>query len=194
MSRFAPINISKPQPKQIGDTYKYGFAKPTRDYVFKSRPGLSARVVEQISDYKSEPTWMREFRLKALVIFESKPTPTWGGNLGEIDFDSIYYYLRPTEKQERRWEDVPADIKDTFDRLGIPEAERKALAGVKAQYDSEVVYGSLKKVFEKQGVVFLGGFWKFVYGGFSPADAEGFSEQLREDSGWVEDLGFGSVH
>lgn len=156
MSRFAPIKISKPDPKQIGDTYKYGFAKPTRDYVFKSRPGLSARVVEQISGYKSEPTWMREFRLKALAIFESKPTPTWGGNLGEIDFDSIYYYLRPTEKQERRWEDVPADIKDTFDRLGIPEAERKALAGVKAQYDSEIVYGSLKEVFKKQGVVFLG--------------------------------------
>jgi Fe-S cluster assembly protein SufB len=156
MTRFAPIQPVKPDAKQIGGAYKYGFAKSTSDYVFMSKPGLSKRVVEEISRIKSESKWMLDFRLKALKLFKSKPIPTWGGNLGEIDFRKIYYYLRPIDKQERRWEDVPQDIKDTFDRLGIPEAERKVLAGVSAQYDSEVVYGSVKKVLEKQGVVFLG--------------------------------------
>lgn len=155
MARFAPIQITKPEPKTLGDTYVHGFSNPTDSYVHMSKPGLSKRVVEEISSYKSEPAWMRKLRLKAFETFNRKMIPGWGGNLGEIDFDSIHYYLKPTEKQERRWEDVPVEIKNTFDRLGIPEAERKALAGVKAQYDSEVVYGSLKKVFEKQGVVSL---------------------------------------
>ena len=156
MSRFAPIRTAEPDLEKQGRGYKYGFGKPTDDYAFMSKPGLSKRVVEQISSYKKEPAWMRQLRFTALEIFESKPTPAWGGDLGSIDYDKIHYYLRPTDKQEKRWEDVPQDIKDTFDRLGIPQAERKALAGVKAQYDSEVVYGSIKEAFEKQGVVFLG--------------------------------------
>lgn len=121
-----------------------------------SRPGLSQRVVEEISAFKTEPPWMREFRLNALAAFRAKPTPSWGGDLRQINYDQMHYYLRPTDGQSRRWEDVPADIKETFDRLGIPEAERKALAGVKAQYDSEVIYGSIKKSLERQGVIFLG--------------------------------------
>lgn len=164
MARFAPIQTGKPDLKQIGDRYKYGFSKPTDDYVFISRPGLSKQVVEQISDFKSEPKWMREFRLKALTIFQRKRLPTWGGDLSGIDFENIRYYLRPTDRQARRWEDVPEDIKDTFERLGIPEAERKYLAGVKSQYDSEIVYGSIEKSLEKQGVIFLGmdeGFKKY---------------------------------
>ncbi len=102
---------------------------------------------------KGEPQWMREFRLRALEIFESKPMPGWGGSI-DIDFQNVYYYIKPTEGQGKTWEDVPADIKATFDRLGIPEAEKKFLAGVKAQYESEVVYGSLREELSKQGVIF----------------------------------------
>ena len=109
---------------------------------------------------KSEPKWMTDFRLKSLQIFERKPLPTWGGDLTGIDYDDIYYYVRPMENQGRTWEDVPADIKNTFDRLGIPEAERKFLAGVGAQYDSEVVYHSLREDLERQGVIFLGHGWR----------------------------------
>ncbi|OGY19553.1 MAG: Fe-S cluster assembly protein SufB [Candidatus Chisholmbacteria bacterium RIFCSPLOWO2_01_FULL_50_28] len=155
MSRFAPIQIPKIKSPSIRDGYRYGFSMPTDRYEFMSRPGLSKRVVEEISFYKHEPMWMREFRLSALGIFQAKPTPIWGGNLGTINYDAIHYYLRPTTGLKRRWEDVPVEIKRTFDRLGIPEAERKALSGVKAQYDSEVVYGSLRKLLQKQGIVFL---------------------------------------
>ena len=102
---------------------------------------------------KGEPAWMRDFRLKSLEIFESKPMPHWGGSI-DIDFQDIYYYLKPTDRQGRTWDDVPAEIKRTFDKLGIPEAEKKFLAGVKAQYESEVVYGSLKEELSKQGVIF----------------------------------------
>ena len=101
-------------------------------------------MVAEISEMKREPAWMRDFRLKTLEIFQSKPMPQWGGAIN-IDFQSIYYYLKPTDRQGRTWDDVPADIKRTFDRLGIPEAEKKFLAGVKAQYESEVVYGSLRE-------------------------------------------------
>jgi Fe-S cluster assembly protein SufB len=105
---------------------------------------------------KNEPAWMREFRLKSLGIFWQKPHVTWGGDLSQLNFDDMYYYVKPSEKSERSWDDVPADVKKTFDRLGIPEAEKKFLAGVGAQYDSEVVYHSLKEDLEKQGVLFLG--------------------------------------
>ena len=131
---------------------KYDFRSEER-YVFKSRKGLDARIVEEISHMKGEPDWMRAFRLKSLEIFQSKPMPTWGGAIN-INFQDIYYYLKPTEGQGRTWDEVPADIKRTFDRLGIPEAEKKYLSGVKAQYESEVVYGSLKEELSKQGVIF----------------------------------------
>ncbi len=155
MTRFAPIHATKPDPKTLGSVYKYGFSKPTSDYVFMSQPGLSARVVQEISAYKNEPKWMLKLRLEALQIFKSRPMPEWGGALHEIDFKKIHYYLRPTDQEGKKWSDVPQDIKDTFERLGIPEAERKALSGVKAQFDSEVVYGSITKILDKQGVVFL---------------------------------------
>jgi Fe-S cluster assembly protein SufB len=108
-----------------------------------------------ISKHKNEPEWMLEFRLKALESFLEKPTPTWGGDLSGMDYDDIYYYIRPMENQGRSWDDVPDDIKNTFEKLGIPQAERESLAGVGAQYESEVVYHSLKKELEEQGVIFL---------------------------------------
>ncbi len=136
------------------DTYKFGFHDDIKP-VYKSPKGLSAEVVREISRQKDEPEWMLEFRLESLRQFESKPMPTWGADLSRIDFDDIYYYIRPQDRQARSWEDVPDDIKNTFDRLGIPEAERKFLAGVGAQYDSEVVYHSIREDLEREGVVFL---------------------------------------
>ena len=137
----------------IGE-YQYGFHDPTDKYAFMSQKGLSAEVVAQISEMKGEPGWMRDFRLKSYEIFESKPMPEWGGDMSGIDFQNIYYYVKASEKQEKSWEDVPEDIRRTYDRLGIPEAEKKYLSGVKAQYESEVVYGSLQEDLEKQGVLF----------------------------------------
>jgi Fe-S cluster assembly protein SufB len=142
--------VAKPE---FGEINKYDFRTPTTD-VFKARKGIDAEIVNQISDIKNEPEWMREYRLEALKIFESKPMPKWGGAI-DIDFQDIFYYLKPTAGQEKSWDDVPQEIKDTFDRLGIPEAEKKFLAGVKAQFESEVVYGSLKEELANQGVVFL---------------------------------------
>src|ERR671919_716367 len=139
---------------EIGNEYRYGFSDP-ENYVFKSRRGLSPDVVEEISAHKDEPDWMRKFRLKSLEYFRARPLPQWGGNLNEIDFEDIYYYIRPTEKQASSWEDLPPDIKQTWDRLGIPEAERKFLAGVGAQYESEVVYHKLQADLEEKGVLFL---------------------------------------
>src|ERR687898_896785 len=143
--------------KDIGADYeqKFGFHDPEGDYIYKAPKGLSREVVESISEYKDEPDWMREFRLKALDHFEQRPTPTWGGNLGQIDWNNIHYFVRASEKQSRNWDEVPEDIKKTFDRLGIPEAERKFLSGVGAQYESEVVYHQVREDLEKQGVVFL---------------------------------------
>jgi Fe-S cluster assembly scaffold protein SufB/intein/homing endonuclease len=134
---------------------KFGFHDPETGYAYKAPKGLSREVVESISAYKDEPQWMRDFRLKALEHFQSRPTPTWGGNLGQIDFDDIHYFVRASEKASRDWDEVPEDIKRTFDRLGIPEAERKFLAGVGAQYESEVVYHQVREDLEKQGVIFL---------------------------------------
>ena len=133
---------------------KYGF-HDEEQHVFKIRKGLDRDVVAQISEMKGEPKWMRDYRLKALEIFERKPMPNWGADLSRIDFQDIYYYVKPTSEEARSWEDVPADMKRTFDRLGIPEAEQKFLAGVGAQYDSEVVYHRIKESLEKQGVIFL---------------------------------------
>jgi FeS assembly protein SufB len=138
---------------ELTTEYKYGFRDPDRA-VFRTEKGLSRRVIEQISEAKGEPDWMREIRLKAYEIFLSKPMPTWGGDLSGLNFDEIVYYSRPTDRQGRSWEEVPEDIKRTFDRLGIPEAEQKWLAGVSAQYDSEVVYHNMRKDLEAQGVIF----------------------------------------
>jgi len=137
----------------IGE-YKYGFSDP-ETYVFKSRKGLDQDIVEKISAMKSEPAWMLEFRLKALDHFHKRPTPTWGGDLSKLNLDDIYYYVKPTDDESRSWDDVPETIKNTFDKLGIPEAERKFLAGVGAQYESEMVYHKLQEHLENQGVIFL---------------------------------------
>src|SRR5213075_3081313 len=143
--------------KGIRSEYKYGFSNPdeAKDYFFKSGRGLSHELVEAIAEHKNEPDWMRKFRHKSLDYFLARPLPQWGGNLNEIDFENIFYYIRPTEKQASSWEDLPSDIKDTWDKLGIPEAEKKYLAGVGAQYESEVVYHKLQEDLEAQGVLFL---------------------------------------
>ncbi len=140
----------------VGEDYreKYGFFDPEK-YVFKAKRGLSEEVVKEISWMKNEPDWMTTFRLRSLQTFLRKPMPTWGADLSRIDFDNIYYYVKATESQGRSWDEVPDDIKRTFDRLGVPEAERKFLAGVAAQYESEVVYHSLHQELEKKGVIFL---------------------------------------
>jgi Fe-S cluster assembly protein SufB len=135
---------------------KWGFRDPEA-YFHKAEKGLSHEVVEMISRLKGEPEWMRRFRHEALDIFLAKPMPDWGNTeiLHQIDFDDIYYYIKPTEREGQSWDDVPEYIKRTFDRLGIPEAERKFLAGVSAQYESEVVYHSIRRDLEKLGVVFM---------------------------------------
>ncbi len=141
--------------KRLGSEYaeKYGFRDPEQ-YVFKARKGLDREVVEQISWIKNEPEWMREFRLKALEYFLRRPMPTWGADLSELNFDEIVYYIKPTERQGSSWEELPEHIRRTFDRLGIPEAERRFLAGVGAQYESEVVYHSLREELKRLGVIF----------------------------------------
>ena len=137
---------------EVGD-YKYGFSD--RDVsIFRTERGLTEEVVREISRRKEEPEWMLEYRLKAYEIFHSKPMPQWGGDLGELDFDEITYYVKPSERSERSWDEVPEEIKQTFDRLGIPEAEQKYLAGVSAQYESEVVYHNMEKELEDMGVIF----------------------------------------
>ena len=140
----------------VNATYKekYGFAKPEK-YVFKARKGLDESIVKEISFQKNEIEWMRDFRLKAYNIFKSKKQPMWGADLSRVNYDDIYYYLKPTEKQSKSWNDLPPEILDTYEKIGMPEAERKYLGGVGAQYDSEVVYHSLKKDLEKKGVIFL---------------------------------------
>jgi Fe-S cluster assembly protein SufB len=125
-------------------------------YLRESGRGLTRETVEDISRFKDEPEWMREFRLRAYDHFLKRPMPMWGGDLGTIDFDKIVYYRKPSEREEKSWDDVPEQIKATFERLGIPEAERKFLAGVGAQYDSEVVYHSVREELSKIGVVFMG--------------------------------------
>ncbi len=137
----------------IGD-YKYGFSD-TDVSVFNTGKGLRREVVEQISSMKGEPQWMLDFRLKALEHFEQRPMPNWGPDISTLNLDEIYYYVKPTDAEGKSWDDVPNSIKDTFDKLGIPEAEQKFLAGVGAQYESEMVYHSVLEHLEKQGVIFL---------------------------------------
>ena len=134
--------------------YKWGF-HDEENPVIKIERGLNEDVIRQISAHKGEPQWMLDFRLDAYEVFLSKPMPNWGADLSGIDFDNIFYYLKPAESNARSWDDVPDTIKNTFERLGIPEAERKFLAGVGAQYESEVIYHSLKKELEDQGILFL---------------------------------------
>ncbi len=139
--------------ERISD-YKYGFTDPDVS-VYKSRKGLDREVVQMISAMKHEPDWMLNFRLKALEHFQSRPIPAWGADLSNLDLDNIYYYVKPAEAESKSWDDVPETIKNTFDKLGIPEAEQKFLAGVGAQYESEMVYHSIQEHLEKQGVIFL---------------------------------------
>src|ERR1700724_2397368 len=130
----------------VGDNYKekYGFFDPEK-FVFKAKRGLNPEVVKEISWMKNEPEWMTKFRLRALQISDKKEMPTWGADLSTIDFQNIFYFLKSTRRRGKTWEDVPADIKNTFDRLGVPQAERKFLSGVAAQYESEGVYPPLAK-------------------------------------------------
>lgn len=133
---------------------KFGFSMPEKDFS-KLKKGLSEEVVREISAIKNEPEWMLEYRLNALKVFFKKEMPKWGADLSGINFDDIYYYLKPAGTEKRSWDDVPDDVKKTFERLGVPQAEREFLSGVKAQYDSEVAYSSLKKELEDDGIIFL---------------------------------------
>ncbi|MFN8559665.1 MAG: Fe-S cluster assembly protein SufB, partial [Dehalococcoidia bacterium] len=144
------------QAGDIVSDYKFGF-HDTEAAVYKAKPGLNREVVAQISEMKGEPAWMRDFRLRAYDIFVEKPMPRWvdPGQLDGIDFQSIHYYVKAADKNARDWDDVPEYIKRTFDKLGIPEAEKKFLAGVGAQYDSEVVYHNIREDLAKQGVIFM---------------------------------------
>ncbi|MGQ9591625.1 MAG: Fe-S cluster assembly protein SufB [Planctomycetota bacterium] len=158
-TKAAPAADARLEVARIGEDYatRFGF-RDAEDYFLKSPKGLDHEVVEMISRLKGEPEWMRRFRHEALEIFLSKPMPSWGDTelLSAIEFSDIHYYVKPTENQGRTWDEVPDSIKNTFERLGIPEAERKFLAGVSAQYESEVVYHSLKEDLKRQGIVFLG--------------------------------------
>jgi Fe-S cluster assembly protein SufB len=161
MTDITTNKVENPEVAAVVDVgpgeYKYGFRDDDATYVNEPKKGLSRKTVEEISWMKEEPEWMRKFRLKALDHFERRQMPKWGGGgaLDNIDFQNIYYYIKPSEESSKSWDDVPEYIKNTFDRLGIPEAERKFLAGVGAQYESEVVYHSIREDLEKQGVLFL---------------------------------------
>ncbi len=143
---------SQQQLVDIGD-YKAGFSYPDKS-VFKTKKGLDESVVNAISEHKGEPDWMRQFRLRALKHYRKRAMPNWGADLSKLDFEDIYYYAKPIENQERRWEDLPKEIRETYQRLGIPEAERKFLSGVGAQYDSEMVYHNIQEELTKKGVIF----------------------------------------
>lgn len=137
----------------VGD-YKWGFRDPD-ELAFKAQKGLNKEVVEQISHMKEEPEWMLEFRLRGLEHFNNRPMPAWGGDLTKLDLDEIYFYAKPAGQEGKSWDDVPDTIKETFDRLGIPEAEQKFLSGVGAQYESEMVYHSIQEHLANQGVIFV---------------------------------------
>ncbi|MEP7082832.1 MAG: Fe-S cluster assembly protein SufB, partial [Chloroflexota bacterium] len=148
--------LPNPALTQVPDNYKYGWHDSDATSLNVARKGLSADVVAEISRFKGEPEWMTKLRLKAYRHFESRPMPSWGADLAGIDFQDIYYYIAPTDKAVSSWDDVPEYIRRTYDRLGIPEAEKKYLAGVGGQYDSEVVYHNIREDLEKQGVIFMG--------------------------------------
>ena len=154
MARFAAKKTTTDEDILTSE-YEHGYSFSTDSYAHISKPGLTEQTVREISHIKEEPEWMLKMRLQAYEQFLGKKTPTWGADLSEINYDKIRYYLRATDEQKKSWDDVPPEVKETFDRLGIPEAERSVLAGVKAQYDSEMVYGSLHNVWADQGVVFL---------------------------------------
>jgi len=141
--------------KQIGTGYeeRFGFAMPDKSIV-KTEQGLTRETVLAISEAKNEPEWMRRFRLRSLELFQRLPMPSWGGNLSQLRFDDMTYYAKPTEGSSRSWDELPEEIKRTYERLGVPEAERKFLAGVGAQYDSEMVYHNIRQDLEKKGVLF----------------------------------------
>ncbi|HEY2553608.1 MAG TPA: Fe-S cluster assembly protein SufB [Candidatus Cybelea sp.] len=144
------------QVEGIKEDYKYGFRESDANYSFKSGKGLNREIVNQISEMKNEPRWMRDLRLQALDVFWQKPTPTWGGELRDLNYDDIHYYMKAADRQGVSWDDMPSEIKNTYDKLGIPEAERRGLiAGVGAQYESEVVYHSLREDLQKKGVIFV---------------------------------------
>ena len=146
--------IARPEIEGL-DRYKFGWADPDTAGA-SARRGLSEDVVRDISAKKNEPEWMLDLRLKGLKFFDRKPLPTWGSDLSGIDFDHIKYFVRSTEKQASSWDELPADIKNTYDKLGIPEAEKQRLiAGVAAQYESEVVYHKIREDLEEKGVIFL---------------------------------------
>jgi Fe-S cluster assembly protein SufB len=155
MARFAAKHATQLDTTVLDEEYSHGFAYSTDDYAHITKPGINRRVVEEISHIKEEPAWMLQERLKAFELFEARPMPAWGADLSAIDFQKIHYYLRPTDKTGLAWDDVPPEVKATFEKIGVPQAEREYLAGVKMQYDSEVVYGSLKKTWAKDGVIFL---------------------------------------
>ncbi len=140
--------------EKIGGQDKYDFKDP-ENYVFKAQKGINTEVVREISAMKGEPQWMLDYRLKSYAHYVKREMPTWGPDIASLNLDDIYYYVKPTEGQEKNWDDVPDDIKNTFDKLGIPEAEQKFLSGVGAQYESEMVYHSILEHLEKQGVIFL---------------------------------------
>ena len=133
--------------------YKFGFSKPEKS-VFRVKKGINEEIVSQISKIKKEPLWMKEFRLRSYRFFKKTKMPEWGADLSKIDFENIFYYIRATDKAMNSWEDLPSEIKDTYDRIGVPEAEKNFLAGVSSQYESEVVYESIQKELTKQGVIF----------------------------------------
>ena len=139
--------------ENLGNDYQYGFKTDVKN-VIDTGKGLNKDVVEQISNIKKEPLWMKELRLKAYHEFEKKKWPTYGPDLSFIDFDEYTYYIKSSEKAESSWDNVPTEIKDTFDKLGIRESEQKYLAGVSTQFESEVVYHSTIKELEELGVLF----------------------------------------
>lgn len=153
MSRLTPKATTAFSPDSTSASYEE--AHSTADYAYIAEAGLSASVVKLLSAQKNEPAWMRARRLEAFKLFEARALPSWGADLGELDFEQYHYYLKPTAGEVTSWEEVPAEVKKTFDRLGIPAAERSVLAGVKAQYDSEVIYGSLRRNWAQEGVIFL---------------------------------------
>ena len=161
MTEYVPsekqLTLDEMALKDVRASYEeaYGFHDDDVQYSFKSRKGLDEAMVRQISAMKGEPQWMTDLRVEAYYIFLQKPTPHWGGHLDDINYDDIYYYVRATDKTEKDWDEVPAEIKETFDRLGIPEAEQKYLHGVSAQYDSESVYHNIRADLESKGVIFL---------------------------------------
>src|SRR3989344_8724330 len=143
------------QTQPIIDSYKYGFHEP-ENYTFKSKKGLNKKIVEDISRYKKEPKWMLDYRLASYEHFKQRAMPTWGADLSNIDFDDIFYYIKPTDKKAPTWDDLPEEIKRTYDRIGVHEAEKQMLiGGVSAQYESEVVYKSIVSSLSKKGVIFL---------------------------------------